>query len=203
MPNNLENSLISGGITPSAAKIIANAIANLASNQLTIGRQFGDATPTKQLRMVDQDTRRYVLTNLDYTPDQTFSQSMNRSGGQYQPRSEKHPYADSQPATAQGTLSTPSVEGSGYVSVSTAANDSVQQASVGLRIRPLGGQHARLNQSTKEVEAVPFSVEIDQEQFVDARFEERPSGTVLKITLKNLVALTLPDGTKFWGWARQ
>jgi hypothetical protein len=32
---------------------------------------------------------------------------------------------------------------------------------------------------------VPFSVEVSQEQFIEASFEERPTGTVLKIRLKN------------------
>jgi hypothetical protein len=200
MPSDLESNLVKGGLSPALSKIIANAIANAASPQTATGRRYGDATPTTQLRMVDGDTRRYVLTNLDHAADDQFSRSLARSGGQYSPRDTSHPYQGSQPATAQGTLTTPSVKGDGYVRVETAAKDSVQQANVGLRIVEMGGRHPRLNQTSKAVEAVPFSVEIDQEQFMDARFEERPTGTVLKLTIKNLKKFTLADGSTLWGW---
>lgn len=200
MPSDLEGSLVDGGLSPVLAKIISNALNNVASPQTATGRRYGDATPATQLRMVDGDTRRYVLTNLDHVSDDQFSRSLDRSGNQYSPRGTSHPYQGSQPATAQGTLTTPSVKGDGYVQVQTGAKDSVQQASVGLRITDMGGRHPRLNQTTKAVEAVPFSVEIDQEQFMDAAFEERPTGTVLKLTIKNLKKFTLADGSTLWGW---
>ena len=200
MPNELETSLVVGGLAPAAAKIIANAIANLASSQTTTGRRYGDATPDRQLRFGDSDTRRYVLTNLDRPGDEPFRRERERTDSRYSPIDRRHPYANSQPATSQGTLSTPSVREGDYVSVQTSPKDSVEQATIGLRTADMGGQHLRLNRSTKAVDSVPFSVEIDQEQFVAARFEERPTGTVLRITLKNLKQFTLGDGTKFWGW---
>ncbi len=200
MASDLEGSLVEGGVAPAAAKVLANAIANLASQQLSLGRQYQDATPTKQLRLVTPDTRRYVLTNLDHSNEEPFSRSLDRTRGQYTPRDVRHPYQDSQPATASGTLATqPVVEGD-YIAVSGAAKDGVKQSTVSLRVSLLGGKHPRLNTSTKSVEAVPFSVEVAQEQFVEAAFEERPSGTVLKITLKNLRKYTLPNGNQFWGW---
>lgn len=198
MPNELEVSLVVGGMAPAAAKIVANAIANVASPLKSTGRLYSDATPAKPMRMVDSDTRRYVLTNLDHAPEEAFRRSLDRSGGTYKPRDTAHPYSDSQPATSQGTLATPSVKEGDYVSVTTTPKDSVAQSTVSLRVNQAGGPHLRLNSQSKAIDAVPFSVEIDQEQWVEARFEERPTGTVLRITLKNLKQYTLSNGTKFW-----
>jgi hypothetical protein len=186
MPNDLEVGLISGGVTPAAAKIIANAIANLASSQVAIGRRYGDATPVDQLRMVDANTRRYVLTNIDQPADEQFAQSLTQRGDKYSPATPRHSYRDSQPATANPTLTTQSVKGAGYVSSTPGTADSVAQSSVGLNVAPRGGQHARLNQATGQIEAVPFLIENDQEQFIEAKFEERPGATVLKLRLRNL-----------------
>jgi hypothetical protein len=186
MSSDLEGSLVDGGITPMAAKILSNAIANLASSQLSLGRQYGDATPAKQLRMVDGNTRRYVLTNLDHPPDSQFAGSLSRRGDRYKPRDTRHPYEGSQPATAQPTLTTTSVTGGDYMSADPATKDSVSQTKVGLKVSRQGGSHARLNPATGTVESVPFLVENDQEQFIDAKFEERPEGTVLKLRLRNL-----------------
>jgi hypothetical protein len=200
MASDLENSLIYGGISPAAAKIISNAIANASSSQLALGRRYGDATPVDQLRMVSPDTRRYMLGNLDQPRDGRFAKPPAVSG-QYEPRNTSHTYEGSQPATAQPTLSTPSVKEGDFISVGSGTKDSVSQSTVSLRVNQLSGQHARLNMGTRTVEAVPFSVEIDQEQFMEAAFEERPGGTVLKIRLKNVQQFTDNDGTPFWGWA--
>jgi hypothetical protein len=194
MPSDLEMSLVQGGLTASLAKVIAGAIDNIATPKYTRGRAFGDSTPTAQLRMVTPDSRRYVLTNLDSSQN---AQSLS----QYQPKNNSHHYQDSQPATAQGTLATPTVVAGDYCTVSQANKDSVSQATVGLKTSDLGGRHARIDVATKAIQTVPFSVEVAQEQCVEARFEERPDGTVLKIALKNLKTFTLPDGTKIRGWA--
>lgn len=186
MPSDLETSLVSGGITPAAAKIISNAIANLASSQLSLGRSYGDATPAKQLRMVDADTRRYVMTNLDHQNDASFARALSGRSDRYSPNSNGHPYEGSQPATAQPTLTAQSVATGDYMAVSPQTQDSVAQSKVGLNVVAKGGSHARLNPNTREVEAVPFLVENDQEQFIEAKFEERADGTVLKLRLRNL-----------------
>lgn len=195
MPSDLEGSLVEGGIAPAAAKVISNAIANLASAQFSKGRRYGDSTPVEQLRMVTPDARRYVLTNLDYG---TIGQESGDFA--YKPRDTAHPYEGSQPATSQGTISTPSVVEGDYVSVRSGTKDSVTQATVSLRIGEVTGPHPRLNRAAKSIDGVPFLVEIDQEQFVQAAFEERPSGTVLKITLRNLKQFTI-NGVTFWGFA--
>jgi len=187
MPNDLESSLADGGLSPVLAKIIANAIDNAGTPKYSRGRSYGDSTPVQQLRMVDADTRRYRLSNLDHKPSRR--------------REQPHPYANSQPATAQGTLTTPSVVAGDYVAADTTTEQDVRQAKVGLKIADKGGPHARLDPTSGAIQGVPFSVEVAQEQFVDARFEERPEGTVLRIALRNIKEFTLPDGTKFKGWA--
>lgn len=183
MASDLEGSLVEGGISPAAAKVIANAIANAASSQLSLGRRFGDATPTGQLRMIDADTRRYLLPNLDYDARTTAAP---RTRDRWSPRNTSHPYEGSQPATGQPTLTTQSVSAGDYMSVAPGTENSVAQSKVGLKVKNQGGQHARLNPATGTIEAVPFLIENDQEQFIEAKFEERSEGTVLKLRLRNL-----------------
>lgn len=196
MASDLEANLVNGGISAAAAKVIANAIANAASSKLSLGRAYGDATPKKQLRMVTADDRRYLLTNLDHPVDQTFSRTLKSRGDRYTPRDTAHPYEGSQPATAQPTLTEQAVKDGDFISVSSATTNSVAQSSVGLRVTAKGGTHARLNQATKAVEAVPFLVENDQEQFIEASWEERPEATVLKLRLRNLHQLFSVDITQ-------
>lgn len=179
MPTDLEGSLVEGGLTPAAAKVIANAIANVASAQLSLGRRFGDATPTKQLRMVDSDTRRYLLPNLDHDPT-----PRQKAGDRWSPRSTSHPYENSQPATAQPTLTTQAVREGDYVSVAAGTENSVAQSQVGLKVKKQGGQHARLNQATGEIEAVPISVVVEPQEYLEATVEEGANGTVIRIRLK-------------------
>jgi hypothetical protein len=197
MASDLETNLINGGISPAAAKILANAIANTASVRTDIGGRLGDVTPTAQLRLVDADTRRYLLPTLDQPAKDT------RRSGQYSPKDSRHPYEESQPARPQGTLATPSVKGGDYINVSAATSGGVAQTTVSLRITASPGRHARLNQGGKSVEAVPFSVENDQEQFVEAAFEERPNATVLRIRLKNVKKFVDKNGAQFYGWAAE
>ena len=72
------------------------------------------------------------------------------------------------------------------MSVAPGTENSVAQSKVGLKVKNQGGQHARLNQATGTIEAVPFFIDNDQEQFIEAKFEERPEGTALKLRLRNL-----------------
>ena len=196
MSSDLEASLVKGGLSPSIAKVIANAISNAASTQLSVGRQYGDATPVSQMRLIDADTRRYVLTNLDYAPNATAT----RGATPYQSKDAPHPYKDSQPATAQPTISTPAVVAGDYVAVKSGSTDQVAQAVVSIRLTERGGKHPRLDTAAKAVEAVPFSVEIDQKQLIEAVFDERAEGTVLEIRLKNLTQMTDSTGVSFLGW---
>ena len=175
MPNDLETNLINGGVTPAAAKLISNAISNVATGRTSLGRQLADATPTKSMRLIDSDTRRYVLTNLDYPYRDTGA------GGPTLPKDTQHPYEGSQPASANPTLNTPTVRAGAFVSVAQKAQNEVAQAEVSLNIKPMGGQHARLNHATGAVEAVPISVEFDPKGLLEAEVVEEAGRTVIKI----------------------
>lgn len=181
MASDLEKSLIDGGLSPSAAKVISNAIENAATGRVQSGRQLADATPTDRMRMIDSDTRRYLLTNLDYPADDPFRNRVKSTAAQFQPRGTPHPYRDSQPASANPTLNTPGVVAGNFISVSTGTANEVAQTEVTLRIVDRGGSHARLNPATGEIEAVPILVEVDQKSRLEARVEERPDATVIKL----------------------
>jgi len=177
MPNDLEASLVDGGLSPAAAKVISNAISNVATGRTNIGRQLADATPSQSMRLIDSDTRRYVLTNLDYpTPPRG-------AGGPTLPKNIKHPYEGSQPASANPTLNTPGVKGGSFVAVASGAENEVAQAEVSLNVTKRGGQHARLTESTGAVEAVPISVEFEPKGIMEAVVVEEAGRTVIKIQL--------------------
>ena len=144
MASDLETNLVNGGISPAAAKILANAIANVASARTDIGRRTADATP-QQLRMVDGDTRRYLLGNLDQPRDGGFRRESRSPSGKYTPRDTSHTYADSQPASANPTLTAQTVAEGDYITAKHAVTDSVSQSQVGLKVQQKGGNHARLN----------------------------------------------------------
>lgn len=176
MASDLENSLIIGGLTPSAAKVISNAIANVATGRTNIGRQLADATPAKSMRLIDSDTRRYVLTNLDYPSRPAVAQARSP---------DQHPYQDSQPASSNPTINTPAVKGGAFVSVSTKAENAVSQAEVSINVRDMGGSHARLNPATGVAEAVPISVEIEPKGLLEAEVIEEAGRTVIRIRIVN------------------
>jgi len=167
MPSDLERILVDGGISPTAAKALSNALANANTEQVTTGRRLTDATPVKQLRLIDADTRRYTLTNLDYKP--TANQPA-------------HPYADSQPASATATLATPSIAGGKFVEVAAKTTGGVAQSVISLKVANRGGQHARLNLATGEVECVPLTVVCEPQSKCTATVEEKSDSTVITLT---------------------
>lgn len=181
MASDLETNLIMGGLTPAAAKVISNAISNVATGRTNIGRQLADATPTDRMRVIDSDTRRYLLTNLDYPTDSPFRSRVQSTSGQYEPDQKAHPYQNSQPASANPTLSTPGVKAGKFISVAAATKDEVAQSEVSLRLAGRGGTHARLNEATGEVESVPILVEVEPKSRLEAVVEERPNATVIKL----------------------
>lgn len=187
MPSDLESSLIDGGVAPAAAKVISNAIANLATGRTNIGRQLADATPTKSMRMISSDTRRYVLTNLDYPAKQPGA------GGPTLPANDRHPYEGSQPASANPTISTPGVKAGQFVKVASGSENEVAQAEVSLNVKPMGGQHPRLNHATGAIEAVPISIEFEPKGLLEGEVVEEAGRTVIRIraistSLRNLIA---------------
>lgn len=181
MANDLERNLIAGGLNPAAAKVISNAIANVATGKVSLGRQLADATPVDRMRMIDSDTRRYLLTNLDYPVDSPFRSRVESTAGQYAPADKTHPYQDSQPASSNPTLNTPAVTAGKYISTGTKTANSVTQSEITLRVASRGGSHARLNPATGEIEAVPILVEVDQKNRLEATVEERTDATVIRL----------------------
>jgi hypothetical protein len=199
MRGDLEQNLVDAGLQPAAAKIIANALGNSASPQLDVGRRLQDATPASRMRMVTADTRRYVLTNLDQPGDDPYARASGPPANRYQPSDREHPYRNSQPASAQPTLAVPGVSAGDYVQVTQNNKDGVSQATVSLRLTRTTGRHPRLNPATGEVEGVPFSARVGQEQLAEAHFEEGPEGTVLVVNFKGISEFTI-SGTTFLAW---
>lgn len=181
MPSDLERNLIAGGLNPAAAKVISNAIANVATGKVSLGRQLSDATPVDRMRVIDSDTRRYLLTNLDYPADSPFRSRVESTASQYTPSDKAHPYQDSQPASANPTINTPTVAAGQYLAVSTKTANGVAQSEVSLRLAQRGGLHTRLNPATGEIESVPILVEVDQKNRLEATVEERPDATVIRL----------------------
>lgn len=178
MPSDLEVQLINGGVAPAAAKVISTAIANLTNGKVSLGRSIEDATPTDKMRMITRETRDYILPNLDYASDRRFSPSPA-----FSPRNTRHPYEDSQPATANPSISTPATKAGKYMQVASATTNSVAQSEVSLRVANRGGFHARLNPATGEIESVPLLVEADPKNRVEAVVEERPEATVIRLRM--------------------
>ncbi len=174
MASDLEQDLIDGGIMPAAAKVISNAIANAASRRLTTGAQVTDGTPASRMRIIDSDARRYTFTNLDY------DRTANRFSALPQAAS-RHPYEGSQPATGTPTLTTPAVRAGKFMSTTNGTSNEVAQSELTLRVSHRGGTHARLNTGTGEIEAVPFLIEVEPKNKVEAVVEERADATVLKL----------------------
>ena len=184
MASDLEASLIDGGIPATAAKVIANAIDNVATGKTYIGRQTEDATPSKRLRLVDADTRRYVLTNLDHPSEENLRDRLQHNPSQFDPRVNPHPYQDSQPSTANPTLSVPSVKPGDFVRSDRKTEGEVAQSEVALDRKEEQGSHARLNKATGRVESVPIIVECTPNRLIEAEVVEEEGRTVIRIRLK-------------------
>lgn len=184
----LAQSLIEGGLSPQAARLIANAIANAASPTLSKGLDRTDATPTESLRLITADTRRYQLTNLDYTPSQPFQERLDSTATQYAPQDADHPYKDSQPVKTAAPLASPRVRGGNYVGVENVVDGGAEVSKVDLKLRSEQGRHLRLDPSTKSLEAVDFAAST-QSPNIAAEFRETEQGTELVISLRNLTSI--------------
>jgi hypothetical protein len=186
MQNDLEVSLIDGGLPAAAAKILSNAIGNAATGRMSRGRATEDSTPSNTMRLVGRDDRRYMLSNLDHPAEDKFKYRLDNAGNQYTPRDLVHPYEGSQPSSAKPTISTPSVKSGGFIASEIATTNDVAQSKVSLDTEDKGGQHARVNRATGRVETVPISVECYPERLIDAEVVEEAGKTVIRIRLKNL-----------------
>jgi hypothetical protein len=188
----LTASLIKGGISPGAAAIIANALANAASPQLSSGNDRVDSTPAEQLRLITPDTRRYQLTNLDYTPAEPFQKRISSNVNAYEGGPGDHPYKDSQPVSPTPPLAQPAVRGSDYITVNNIVerNSNISEVSLDLR-RDTGGRHLRLDPSTKSIEAVPLIAKPEVPRYLASEFRETEGGTELVHGLRNLATMTV------------
>lgn len=181
----LAQQLIEGGLTPMAARAIANALANAASPQFSQGRDSTDSTPREALRLITPDTRRYSLTNLDYSPSEPFRDRLSSTAGQFDGQSEDHPYKDSQPVTSAAPLSNPRVQAGDYIAVDNVVDGGAEVSRVRLKLRLEPGRHLRLDPSTKSLEGVPL-IARTQGKYLAAEFVETEEGTELVISLRGL-----------------
>lgn len=192
----LVRTLIEGGLAPQSARAIANAIANADSPTFSKGGDISDATPTEQLRLITADTRRYQLTNLDFSPAAPFQERLDSNPGQYAGPPADHPYKDSQPVTSAPPLSAPRVQAADYLQVDNEVDGNSAVSRVGLRLRQDTGRHLRIDPSTKFLDALPFLANSQSGQFLSADFQETEEGTQLLVSLRNLeqVNLQLANG---------
>jgi hypothetical protein len=196
---NLASLLVEGGLSAAAANIIANALANANSPARSQGNDRVDSTPVEQLRLITPDTRRYQLTNLDYSPSQPFQQRISQTPGAYTGLPADHPYKGSQPVAPTAPLATPAIRGKDYIAVDNKVENNAAVAEVSLDIRiDTGGRHVRLDPTTKSLEAMPFVAESQSPQFFGCEFQETENGTRLVQGLRNLtsvVNVALADGS--------
>lgn len=185
----LAQALIEGGLAPQAARIIANAIANASSPTLSRGGDQTDATPVEDLRLITADTRRYKLTNLDYSPNEPFQERLSTSPGAYEDPTQDHPYKDSQPIVSAPPLSSPRVQGGNYVGVENVVDGGSAVSKVDLKLRTEQGRHLRLDPSTKSLEAVNFLTSTESPKVMAAEWRESENGTEIVISLRNLEEL--------------
>jgi hypothetical protein len=194
----LVQSLIEGGLAPQAARIIGNVLANAASPSFSKGRDAADSTPSEQLRLITADSRRYSLTNLDFSPSQPFRNRLESKPGRYAGPAEDHPYKDSQPVTSAAPLSAPRVQEADYVAVENTVEGNAAVSKIGLRLRLQDGRHLRVDPSTKFLDALPLVCRSESPKFLAGEFIEGEQDTELVISLRNLTkrSVVLSDGTR-------
>lgn len=194
--NDLAQNLIRGGLAPQAATLIANAIANVSSPQLSQGRNSSDVTPKELLRLIDADTRRYQLTNLDYSPSQPFQDRIASDATKFDGAANDHPYKDSQPLVDAPPLSNPRVQAGDYITVDNEVDGEAAVSKVGLRLRLQPGVHLRLDPSTKSLQGIPLTARTEG-KFLSAEFVESEDSTDLVISIRGLTTkdVRLADGS--------
>lgn len=168
--------LIDGGMSVTAARQIANAIANGFTPNRSSAQDTVDTTPRTAMRLIDGDSRKYLFGNLDYADEKPYRDALAANPGQYVSDLKDHPYKDSQPAAQVSSLQTPTVAGGSYVEVTQATQDNTSVNTVSLRVQNLGGTHLRINQATNTVEAVPLVFKSPQ-SLVNATVSEAADST--------------------------
>lgn len=201
---NLIQALIDGGVAPAAARVIASALANAATPQFSQSRDVSDQTPSKQLRMVTSDARKYQFQNIDYSSEDPYERTLRANPGQYVPGYTDHPYKDSQPVLPVPPLSKPRITGGDYIAVENTVEENAPLATIALNISQRPGVHVRLNPATKSLEAVPLDFDSPQ-GLVTAEVSEGKSSTGIQLAVRQLATISVlkADGTstgiKSWG----
>jgi len=187
----LVQTLIEGGLSANAAQTLANAIGNAATATLSQGRDATDATPRRKLRLITRDSRKYDLTNLDYSPTVPFQQRISSNPGRYAGEGRDHPYRDSQPVTTNSPLSEPRVQSGRYIDVENNVESNAAVSKISLSISKQTGRHLRIDPSTTLLEALPILANTETPRFLSASVDETPEGTELTINLRNLQKKTI------------
>lgn len=192
----IADALVTAGLPATAARIIANALANLNTPQRGIGQSFADATPTENLRLITKEDRLYQFTNLDHPSDSPFRQAVQDSPGSFDPAGPDHPYTDAQPLSPNPTLTRPIVVQGDYITVESNIAESSSQSVVSLRTTLDTGVHLRFNKGLKAIEGVALSVSNASGQYLVGSFQETRQGTELELALRRLktVNVMLADG---------
>ena len=192
----LVQALVGGGVSPAAARVIANALANSHTPEFSSSRDLSDQTPTDQLRLITPDTRRYQLANLDYSRERPYQSALESSPGRYVPGTSDHPYKDSQPVLPAPPLSAPRILGGSYTEISDSIVDGAQQTRVSLRISKNTGVHLRANAATNSLEVVPFEISAPQ-GLVTAEVAEESDRTTIQLQVRGITtqSVRLGDGS--------
>lgn len=203
MADSMEAQLIRGGISPAAASVIANAIANRNSQQVQAATQLVDGTQADELRLITPEARRSRYTNLDSVPSQRFATSLNDRTRGFSARKKPHPYENAEPRSTTPRLHTPSITGGDLINVETKVEQDVQQTEISLDV--LGsGRHLRISQSRREIDAVDFDTQNETEAKLTNEFLERQGRTTLRSKVNGLSQkdVVLADGSasRLSGW---
>jgi hypothetical protein len=199
----LIQALIDGGVSASAAKVIASALANAATPTLSQSRDVSDATPADALRMIDADGRRYRFTNLDYSAEAPYEARLRANVGRYEANDADHPYKDAQPVTPVPPLSQAATTGGSYIDVQNTVQDGAPLATVNLKIGANSGSHLRINRATNAVDAVPLEF-VSPQGFVTGTVSDKSQSTQIELAVRQLQSRTVitSDGSTagIWGW---
>lgn len=187
----LINSLIEGGISPTAARLIANAIGNAKSPSFSRGNDTADVTPTEQLRLITSDDRRYTLTNLDYTPAKPFQDRIENAPNQYQGAPDDHPYKDAQPLRSAPPLSAPPVRSGKFINVEQSVESNSGVSTVSLNVRGDQGRHPRMDTAAGVVDLVNMAARSESPKFLSAEVQESDASTDLVVSLRNTQSATI------------
>ena len=192
----LEGSLAASGLPASAAKLIANALANLDSPRTTTGENRMDSTPSQALRMIDADARRYRFTNLDQRSNAVARRAARNRDTNFLLNEFQHPYDNTQPIKGGESITRDRVEAGKFVSVAKSVDDGTVSYEVGLEVQG-SGQFVGVNQTRDVLRTLDFSVTSGDPATIKAVPNKQENSTNIAISPINLQTITvkLSDNT--------